>query len=99
MTYKELIIEILQQAKEPLTSRQIWARACELGLDKKLSKLGKTPVTTIGATISIVTRIGEKENQFIFASKRPTTFWLKERENELLNIMNLKITNGVTNKN
>ena len=99
MTYKELIVEILQQAQEPLTSGQIWARACEIGLDKKLSNLGKTPVATIGATISIYTRLGEKENQFIFASKRPTTFWLKERENELLNIMNLKITNGVTSKN
>ena len=99
MTYKELIVEILQQAQEPLTSGQIWARACKIGLDKKLSNLGKTPVATIGATISIYTRLGEKENQFIFASKRPTTFWLKERENELLNIMNLKITNGVTSKN
>ena len=92
MTYKELIVEILQQAKEPLTSEQIWARACELGLDKKLSSLGKTPTATIGAVI--YTHIKRKENQFIFASKRPTTFWLKTREHELTR---LKINNVLIN--
>lgn len=97
MTYKELIVEILQQAKEPLTSEQIWARACEIGLDKKLSSLGKTPAATIGAVI--YTLIKRKENYFILASKKPTTFWLKERENELLNIINSKAPNEFSNKN
>lgn len=84
MTYKELIIKVLQQTKEPLTSEQIWSKACDIGLDKKLLSTGKTPVATIGARI--YTCIKRKENQFIFASKKPTTFWLKARENELIKL-------------
>lgn len=96
MTYKELVVEILKQANTPLTSKQIWLKACEMGLDKKLSSVGKTPVMTLGAVI--YERIKRKENCFIFASKKPTTFWLKERENELLNMENSKILNEILDK-
>lgn len=68
MTYKELIVEILQQAKEPLTSGQIWARACEIGLGKKLSSLGKTP--EIFCTILIKATI----NSFLLSLKLVSIF-------------------------
>ncbi|WP_297811547.1 HTH domain-containing protein [uncultured Helicobacter sp.] len=84
MTYKELIVEALKQTKEPLTSEQIWLKACEIGLGKKLSSVGKTPIKTIEARI--YTSIKRKENHFIFAYKKPTTFWLKAREGELAHL-------------
>ncbi|EAK7499811.1 HrgA protein, partial [Campylobacter jejuni] len=37
LTYKELIIEVLKQTKKPLNVSEIWQKALEKGLDKKLS--------------------------------------------------------------
>ncbi|GAA7632438.1 hypothetical protein ckin5_01590 [Helicobacter pylori] len=55
MTYKELGKKVLEQAEEPLSVREIWERACEMGLDEELSSIGKTPIATLG--ISLVNTI------------------------------------------
>ncbi|MBX7490836.1 HTH domain-containing protein [Helicobacter turcicus] len=83
MTYKEMISEVLRQAKQPLSSEQIWSQACELGFDKELSSIGKAPLITTRTRIYRDIREGGKESQFIFASRKPTTFWLKTRAGEL----------------
>lgn len=85
MTYNELIYEVLKKAHFPLGVKEIWDNACKMGLDKQLLSIGKSPknpIDTIGTIIYLNIR-NNQNSKFIFASKRPTTFWLKERENEL----------------
>ncbi|EHB9424044.1 HrgA protein [Campylobacter jejuni] len=89
LTYKELIIEVLKQTKKPLNVSEIWQKALEKGLDKKLSSIGQTPTQTIWNRL-----LTDKIN-FLKTSIKPTTFWLKERENELLKLDN---KNEITNK-
>ncbi|ELD0338456.1 HrgA protein [Campylobacter jejuni] len=94
LTYKELIIEVLKQTKKPLNVNEIWQKALEKGLDKKLSSIGQTPTQTIWNRL-----LTDKIN-FLKTSIKPTTFWLKERENELLKLDNKnEITNEKQEKN
>lgn len=94
LTYKELIIEVLKQTKKPLNVSEIWQKALEKGLDKKLSSIGQTPTQTIWNRL-----LTDKIN-FLKTSIKPTTFWLKERENELLKLDNKnEITNEKQEKN
>ncbi|GKY83568.1 HrgA protein [Campylobacter jejuni] len=94
LTYKELIIEVLKQTKKPLNVSEIWQKALEKGLDKKLSSIGQTPAQTIWNRL-----LTDKIN-FLKTSIKPTTFWLKERENELLKLDNKnEITNEKQEKN
>ncbi len=80
-TYLQFIKDVLSQAKKPLTHKEIWKYGAQLNLDKKLESTGKTPDATIGAKIYI--DLKQPNSPFIIASKKPTTFWLKSRENEL----------------
>ncbi len=83
MTYKELAKKVLEQAERPLSDKEIWERACGMGLDKeRLSiigkTIGKTPYRTIGSDLR------KDEKQFYVARKEGKTFfyWLKSRERE-----------------
>lgn len=88
LTYKELTIEVLKQAKKPLSVSEIWQIALEKGLDKKLSSIGQTPIKTLEARIYMdIKEMGENA-LFLKTSLKPTTFWLKEREKELLKLEN-----------
>lgn len=82
LSYKELTLEILKQSDRPLSVSEIWQKALEKGLDKKLSSIGQTPTQTIWNRL-----LTDKIN-FLKTSIKPTTFWLKERENELLKLDN-----------
>lgn len=83
MTYIELCKKVLEQAERPLSAKEIWERACKMGLDKELSSIGKTPCSTIGS------KLGKDKKQFYVAHKekgkkgKETFFyWLKSRERE-----------------
>ncbi|MGN8445673.1 HTH domain-containing protein [Helicobacter pylori] len=83
MTYIELGKKVLEQAERPLKPKEIWERACEMGLDKERPSIGKTPWSTIGSDL------GKDKKQFYVAHKekgknRQETFfyWLKSRERE-----------------
>ncbi|RVZ61303.1 hypothetical protein EC570_00680 [Helicobacter pylori] len=78
MTYIELGKKVLEQAKRPLKPKEIWERACEMGLDKERPSIGKTPWSTIG------TELGKDKKQFYVARKERGAFfyWLKSRERE-----------------
>ncbi|MCR2062304.1 HTH domain-containing protein [Campylobacter helveticus] len=80
LTYKELAIEILKEAKKPLSVSEIWEKACERGLEKRLSSIGKTPTQTLW------NRFFVNRDDFIKATQKPTTFWLRARQNELINL-------------
>ncbi len=84
MTYIELGKKVLEQAERPLKPKEIWERACEMGLDKERPSIGKTPWKTIGSDL------GKDKKQFYVArkekGKRQETYfyWLKSREREFL---------------
>ncbi|QBL11900.1 HTH domain-containing protein [Campylobacter helveticus] len=80
LTYKELAIEILKEAKKPLSVSEIWEKACERGLEKRLSSIGKTPTQTLWNRFLV------NRDDFIKATQKPTTFWLRARQNELINL-------------
>ncbi|WQT26479.1 hypothetical protein E5A81_00460 [Helicobacter pylori] len=83
MTYRELGKKVLEQAEKPLSAEEIWERACEMGLDKELSSIGKTPIATLGSQLG-EHDISNDEKQFYVANnkKRPFRYWLKSRERE-----------------
>ncbi|PDX42901.1 hypothetical protein BB466_07630 [Helicobacter pylori] len=72
MTYKELGKKVLEQAEKPLSAKEIWERACEMGLDKerqsKSKDIGKTPWSTIGSAL------GRDKKQFYVARKKGNAF-------------------------
>ncbi|OOQ06497.1 HTH domain-containing protein [Helicobacter pylori] len=78
MTYRELGKKVLEQAGKPLSTEEIWERACEMGLDKERPSIGKTPWSTIGSDL------GKDKKQFYVARKKGNAFfyWLKSRERE-----------------
>lgn len=80
LTYKELIVEVLKKAKKPLSVSEIWEKACEMGLEKRLSSIGQTPTQTLW------NRFRVNRDDFIKATQKPTTFWLRARQNELINL-------------
>ncbi|MGN8390849.1 HTH domain-containing protein [Helicobacter pylori] len=78
MTYIELGKKVLEQAERPLKVKEIWERACEMGLDKERNGTGKIPRNSFEIAIR------EDKKQFHVANKKGGTFfyWLKSRERE-----------------
>ncbi|WP_441749566.1 HTH domain-containing protein [Helicobacter pylori] len=78
MTYIELGKKVLEQAERPLKPKEIWERACGMGLDKERPSIGKTPWSTLG------TDLGKDKKQFYVARKEKGAhyYWLKSRERE-----------------
>ncbi|WRC94242.1 hypothetical protein E5K77_00450 [Helicobacter pylori] len=83
MTYIELGKKVLEQAKRPLSVKEIWEIACGMGLDKELSSIGKTPIATLGSQLG-EHDISNDKKQFYVARKEGGAFfyWLKSRERE-----------------
>lgn len=81
MTFLELAKQILQEAKQPMTYQQIWDMATQKGLTQSLESAGKTPWQTLAAQLYL--NIKRQDSIFFIATKRPTTFWLKSRKDEL----------------
>ncbi|MDO7810187.1 HTH domain-containing protein [Helicobacter pylori] len=83
MTYRELGKKVLEQAEEPLSAEEIWERACEMGLDKELSSIGKTPIATLGSQLGEHDISNDKKQFYVTNNKkRPFHYWLKSRERE-----------------
>lgn len=82
MTYIELGKKVLEQAKRPLKSKEIWEEACKMGWDKERPSIGKTPWSTIGSDL------GKDKKQFYVARKEGKSFfyWLKSRKEELAHL-------------
>ncbi|WRE79994.1 hypothetical protein KVE12_00570 [Helicobacter pylori] len=82
MTYIELGKKVLEQAERPLKPKEIWERACEMGLDKECND-GKILPHSLGSQLG-EHNIKEEDKQFYVARKEGKTFfyWLKSRERE-----------------
>ncbi|WQV84888.1 hypothetical protein KVK67_00435 [Helicobacter pylori] len=78
MTYRELGKKVLEQAKSPLSAKEIWEEACEMGWDKERTSIGKTPWSSIGSDL----RNDKKQFYVTNNKKRPFLYWLKSRERE-----------------
>ncbi len=81
-TFFKLAQDVLEYAKKPLSVSEIWQTAMELGLDKKLSSSGKTPVNTLSARISTDVKRG-KSSKFVKVSKKPSRYKLNNGDNDL----------------
>ncbi len=77
MTYIELGKKVLEQAGKPLSVKEIFEKACEMGLDKECND-GKIPKGSFEIAIR------EDKKQFYVARKEKGTcyYWLKSRERE-----------------
>ncbi|MCQ2711010.1 hypothetical protein JT165_00580 [Helicobacter pylori] len=82
MTYIELGKKVLEQAKRPLSVKEIFEKACEMGLDKEC-KDGKILPHSLGSQLG-EHDISNDKKQFYVARKEGKTFfyWLKSRERE-----------------
>ncbi|WRA20438.1 hypothetical protein KVM08_00470 [Helicobacter pylori] len=83
MTYRELGKKVLEQAEKPLSAEEIFEKACEMGLDKELSSIGKTPTATLGSQLGEHDIPNDKKQFYVTNNKkRPFHYWLKSRERE-----------------
>ncbi|OOQ01593.1 hypothetical protein B0X50_03390 [Helicobacter pylori] len=82
MTYKELGKKVLEQAEKPLNAKEIFEKACEMGLDKECND-GKILSHSLGSQLG-EHDISKEKKQFYVARKEGGAFfyWLKSRERE-----------------
>ncbi len=82
MTYIELGKKVLEQAKRPLSVKEIFEKACEMGLDKECND-GKILSHSLGSQLG-EHNIPNDKKQFYVARKEGGAFfyWLKSRERE-----------------
>ncbi|MCQ2633257.1 hypothetical protein JT149_00775 [Helicobacter pylori] len=82
MTYIELGKKVLEQAGKPLSVKEIFEKACEMGLDKECND-GKILSHSLGSQLG-EHDISNDKKQFYVANKKGGTFfyWLKSRERE-----------------
>lgn len=76
-TFFELIDDVFEATKEPLSEKEIWDKAVELSLDIKVGSVGKTPWKTISARIYGSMR-DNPSSKYSKIGKRPTRFQLKK---------------------
>ncbi|WP_180429522.1 HTH domain-containing protein [Helicobacter pylori] len=93
MDCKELGKKVLEQAERPLKPKEIWERACEMGLDKELKKGKrkirsseedeKQSIASLGSALG-EHKIPKDKKQFYVARKEGKAYfyWLKSRERE-----------------
>ncbi len=76
-TFIDLINDVFNTTKSPMSSEEIWEKAVELSLDKKLGSTGKTPWATIGARLYTNIKEQQENSIYIQVSKRPSKFILR----------------------
>ncbi len=81
-SFLDVAHDVLREATKPLTYQEIWQAGQERNLANKVQSSGKTPWQTLGARLYVEVRDNE-ESRFIKVGKRPTRFFLKERQSEL----------------
>ncbi|MGN8539526.1 HTH domain-containing protein [Helicobacter pylori] len=82
MTYKELSKKVLEQAGKPLSVKEIFEKACEMGLDKEC-KDGKILPHSLGGTLSQDKKQFYKKQFYVInREENPFRYWLKSRERE-----------------
>ncbi|WP_120921683.1 HTH domain-containing protein [Helicobacter pylori] len=82
MIYRELAKKVLEQAERPLSVKETFEKACEMGLDKECND-GKILSHSLGSQLG-EHDISKEKKQFYVARKEGRAFfyWLKSRERE-----------------
>lgn len=78
-TYLNLAEEVLQKAQSPLSYREIWDKAVELGLDEKLNSRVDDPLLPLNAILHREVTSNVKASKFAHKGDRPRKYFLKER--------------------
>ena len=89
-SFLELAADVLKSAATPLTYQQCWEEGKAKGFTTKVKTKGKTPWHSMGARLYVDVR-DNAVSQFIKVGKRPTRFFLKNRESELSEALLKKI--------
>ncbi|MBR1402941.1 MAG: HrgA protein [Treponema sp.] len=76
-TFFDLIKDVFEELKTPLSPDEIWEKAIELGFDKKLGSSGKTPSATVGARLYVDVKENGEKSTFVQVSKHPSRFILR----------------------
>ena len=82
MTFAELAEEVLKEAKEPLTYKQIWDNAKPDIKEKMKNKTKRSNFANV-VEDAIYPYLRKENPKFIRVYTKPITIWLKEREKEL----------------
>lgn len=77
MNFLDLAEQTITTLRQPLTANEVWEKAVELGLDKKLNTRGKTPWATLGARLYVDIR-DNPDSVFEAIGKRPARFWVRK---------------------
>ncbi|GAA8213093.1 COG2958 family protein [Helicobacter pylori] len=82
MTYKELAKKVLEQAERPLSVKEIFEKACEMGLDKEYND-GKILSHSLGSVLGEHNISNDKKQFYVInREENPFRYWLKSRERE-----------------
>ncbi|WQR67744.1 hypothetical protein KVD31_00455 [Helicobacter pylori] len=82
MTYIELGKKVLEQAGKPLSVKEIFEKACEMGLDKECND-GKILSHSLGSQLGEHNIPNDKKQFYVARKERGAFFyWLKSRERE-----------------
>ncbi|MGL2700334.1 HTH domain-containing protein [Helicobacter pylori] len=82
MTYIELGKKVLEQAEEPLSVKEIFEKACEMGLDKECND-GKILPHSLGSQLGEHDIPNDKKQFYVINKEEsPFRYWLKSRERE-----------------
>lgn len=81
-SFLDLANDVLKQSTKPLIYQEIWEEGIKSGLAGKIKTAGKTPWNSMGAQLYVEVR-DNPDSKFIKIGKRPTRFFLKERQGEL----------------
>ncbi|MCS6917602.1 MAG: HTH domain-containing protein [Chitinophagales bacterium] len=82
MTFLDLASRVLDEAKRPLTAREIWFLAAQKGYDLQLRSAGKTPWNTLAAQLYVDVR-DNPESPFTTTGSRPKRFYLRAQAHVL----------------
>ena len=84
-TYLDYASEVLSQADKPLTPAEIWEEGEKLRLRDKLSSIGQTPASTVGARLYADTKYNMEDSKFfrVTSAGGPVRFYLASRKDEL----------------
>ncbi|MFP6023504.1 HTH domain-containing protein [Helicobacter pylori] len=82
MTYRELGKKVLEQAERPLSVKEIFEKACEMGLDKECNG-GKILPHSFGSQLGEHDIPNDKKQFYVInREEEPFRYWLKSRERE-----------------
>ncbi|GAA9380465.1 COG2958 family protein [Helicobacter pylori] len=82
MTYIELGKKVLEQAGKPLSVKEIFEKACEMGLDKECND-GKILPHSLGSQLGERDIPNDKKQFYVInREEKPFRYWLKSRERE-----------------